>query len=342
MQWLLAMHLHQEITMTFDKPGLTRRHLLGASALAATTLPFAPMAHAQEGVMSIHVGFPPGGSGDLFARILADGLRDELNRSIVVENKPGGGGMTVANQFLRAPKDGNHLMLATGSTAVAAPISRAKPPYNPVTDFQWIALLTNAPFVIAVNPALPVRNLRELIAYCKERPGKLNYSHAGRGTTVHLAGELFNDRAGIEVPDVPYAGSAPAITDTIAGNVQFVIETTGTLLPHHKSGKLRIISVMSETREKISPEIPTAREEGVDLIAGTYNLLAVPLGTPPAATDRIAKATARMMNKPAVLDKLAGLGITPITQSTPEQARAFVTSEVERWSAVVKKLGIAL
>jgi tripartite-type tricarboxylate transporter receptor subunit TctC len=323
-------------------PGLTRRRLLGASALAATTLSVARLAHAQDGVMSIYVGFPPGGAGDLFARILADGLRDELGGTIVVENKPGGGGMTVANQFLRAAKDGNHLMLATGSTAVAAPISRAKSPYNPVNDFQWIALLSNAPFVIAVNPTLPVRNLRELVAYCKERPGKLNYSHAGRGTTVHLAGELFNDRAGVEVTDVPYAGSAPAITDTIAGNVQFVIETAGTLLPHHKSGKLRIISVMADAREKVLPDIPTAREEGLELIAGTYNLLAVPLGTPAAAMDKLAKATARLMNKPAVLDKLAGLGITPITHSNPEHARAFVASEVNRWSAVVKKLGISL
>ena len=328
--------------MLRTRPGLNRRSFLSASAMAATAWQMTPLAQAQEGVMSIHVGFPPGGSGDLFARILAEGLREELGRTLVVENKPGGGGMTVASQFLRAPKDGLHLMMATGSTAVAAPISRAKPPYNPVNDFQWIALLSNAPFVIAVNPGLPVRNLRELVAYCKERPGKLNYGHAGRGTTVHLAGELFNDRASVDVPDVPYAGSAPAITDTIAGNVQFVIETTGTLLPHHKSGKLRIISVMADTREKISPDVPTAREEGLDLIAGTYNLLAVPLGTPAVAVDRMAKATARMMNKPVVLDKLAALGITPILNSSPEQARAFVSSEVDRWGAVVKKLGIAL
>jgi tripartite-type tricarboxylate transporter receptor subunit TctC len=225
---------------------------------------------------------------------------------------------------------------------VAAPISHAKQPYNPVTDFQWVAVLSNAPFVIAVNPSLPVKNLRELVAYCKERPGKLNYGHAGRGTTVHLAGELLNDRAGIEVPDVPYPGSAPAITDTIAGNVQYVIETSGTLLPYHKAGKLRIISVMAETREKISAEVPTSKEEGFDLIAGTYNLLAMPLGSSPALLEQIAKATNRVMNKTSTIERLSGLGITPITKSSPDQARSFLTNEVERWSAVVKKLGIAL
>jgi tripartite-type tricarboxylate transporter receptor subunit TctC len=328
--------------MSTPHHGISRRTLLSAGAATAATLPLPGLAQTPDGLINFYVGFPPGGSGDLFARILAGGLREELNRPVVVENKPGGGGMTVATQFLRAPKDGNHIMLATGSTAIAAPISRAKSPYNPVSDFQWVALLSNAPFVIAVNPSLPVKNLRELVAYCKERPGKLNYGHAGRGTTVHLAGELFNERAGIEVPDVPYAGSGPAITDTIAGNVQYVIETTGTLLPHHKSGKLRILSVMAEARENISPEIPTSREEGLDLIAGTCNLLALPLGTPAALVDNIAKATARVMAKPAILDKLNALSITPITRSSPEQARAFVASEVDRWSAVVKKLGIAL
>ena len=320
---------------------VSRRDFVGMLGTAAAVgLP--GTVRAQEGVTHLYVGFPPGGSGDLFARILADGLREELKRTVVVDNRPGGGGMTVAINFMRAPKDGLHLMLATGSTAVAAPISRAKAPYNPVEDFQWISLLSNAPFVIAVNPQLPVRNLRELVAYCKERPGKLSYGHAGLGTTVHLAAELLKDRAGIDVKDIPYAGSAPAITDTIAGNVQFIVETSGTLVPHHKSGKLRIISVMAESREKISPDVPTSREEGMDLLAGTSNLLALPLGTPAPVADVLARATASMMDRPAVLEKMSGLGMTPIIGAGPAQARAFVASEVSRWSAVVKKLGIAL
>jgi hypothetical protein len=152
---------------------------------------------------------------------------------------------------------------------------------NPVEDFQWIALMSNAPFVIALHPSVPARDLPGLIAYCKDNPGKLSYGHAGLGTTVHLAGELLKERAGINLLDVPYAGSAPAINDTLAGTVQMIIETSATLLPHHKSGRLRIISTMAEAREKIAPEIPTAREAGLDLIAGTCNLLAAPLGTPP-------------------------------------------------------------
>lgn len=331
-----------------DRPtsltNISRRQVLGAAAATLSTVALGAPAFAQgsDTPVKLQVGFPPGGSGDLFARILGDGLREELKRPVVIENKPGAGGLTVATGFLRAPKDGTHLMLATGSTAVAAPISRAKPPYNPLEDFQWIALLSQAPFVIAVNPSLPVTDLKGLVAYCKERPGKLSYGHAGLGTTVHLAAELFKQQAGISVVDVPYAGSAGAITDTIAGNVHFIVETTGALLQHHKSGRLRIITTMAEVREKITPEIPTSREAGYELIAGTYNLLAVPTGTPADVVEPIAKAVARVMERPAVQEKLTQLSIQPVTNSNPAQARAYVAAEIARWSPIVKKLGIAL
>ena len=323
----------------------SKRQLMlgGALALANATLGLGPVAaQSNDATLKIAVGFPPGGSGDLFARILADGLREELGRTVIIENKPGGGGMTVAIGFLRSPKDGSQLMLATGSTAISAPISRAKPPYNPVEDYTWIALLSNAPFVIAVNPTLPVTSLKELVAYAKARPGKLSYGHAGLGTTVHLAAELFKDIAGIDVVDVPYAGSAGAITDTIAGNVQFIVETSGTLLPHHKAGRLRIITTMAEAREKIAPEIPTSREAGYDLLAGTCNLLAAPLGTPAEVIEPIAKAVSRVMSRPAIQERLSQLGIQSITNSTPAQARTYVAGEIARWTPVVKKLGIAL
>ena len=327
-------------------PACYRRRALvqgAAAALAGITLGITPAtAQPSDSPIRIAVGFPPGGSGDLFARILADGLREEFARPVLIENKPGAGGLTVAVGFLRAPKDGSQLMLATGSTAVSAPISRAKPPYNPVDDFQWIALLSNAPFVIAVNPALPVSDLKGLVAYAKARPHQMSYGHAGLGTTVHLAAELFKDRAGIDVVDIAYAGSAGAITDTIAGNVQFVVETSGALMQFHKAGKLRIICTMAEAREKIAPEIPTAREAGYDLLAGTSNLLAAPLGTPRDVVEPIARAVDRVMDRPAIQDRLIQLGIQPVTHSSPALAREFVASEVARWSAVVKKLGIAL
>jgi len=328
--------------LEMNRSNLTRRTVTTAIAALVGGIT-SGLSMAQDSTpIKIAIGFPPGGSGDLFARILADALREELNRPVLIENKPGAGGLTVATGFLRAPKDGTQLMMATGSTAVSAPISRAKPPYNPVDDFQWIALLSHAPFVIAVNPNLPVTDLKSLIAYCKARPGKLSYGHAGLGTTVHLAAELFKERAGIFVVDIPYAGSAGAITDTIAGNVDFIVETSGTLLPHHRSGRMRIITTMAEAREKIAPEIPTAREDGYDLVAGTYNLLAAPQGTPRETVDPIARAVTRVMNRPAIQERLVQLGIQPITNSNPADARAYVAAEIARWTPIVKRLKIAL
>jgi tripartite-type tricarboxylate transporter receptor subunit TctC len=318
--------------LEMNRSNLTRRTVTTAIAALVGGIT-SGLSLAQDSTpIKIAIGFPPGGSGDLFARILADALREELNRPVLIENKPGAGGLTVATGFLRAPKDGTQLMMATGSTAVSAPISRAKPPYNPVDDFQWIALLSHAPFVIAVNPNLPVTDLKSLVAY----------GHAGLGTTVHLAAELFKERAGIFVVDIPYAGSAGAITDTIAGNVDFIVETSGTLLPHHRSGRMRIITTMAEAREKIAPEIPTAREDGYDLVAGTYNLLAAPQGTPRETVDPIARAVTRVMNRPAIQERLVQLGIQPITNSNPADARAYVAAEIARWTPIVKRLKIAL
>jgi len=319
-----------------------RRQILAGAASAALAVHGLPARAQSEYPLRLFVGFPPGGAGDMFARILADAMREELARPIVVENKPGAGGLTVAIGFLRAPKDGNQAMLATGSTAVAAPVSRARAPYNPVQDFTWVSLLSNAPFVIAVNAALPIHSVPELVDYAKARPGKMSYGHAGLGTTVHLAGEMFKDRAGIDVVDIAYAGSGPAITDTIAGTVDYVIEATGTVAPHVKSGRLRIVGCMAEQREKIAPQVPTFRESGIDVVAGTYNLLALPLGTAPEVVARLSTVANHAMENPAVIERLAALGITPVADSTPARARAFVASEVARWSAVTRKLGIAL
>lgn len=322
-----------------------RRSLIRGASMVFSSLALGvgpALARSSDALIKIMVGFPPGGAGDTFARIFANSLREELGNPIVIENKPGAGGMTVALTFLHGPKDGSQLMMATGSTAVSAPISRARPPYNPVSDFQWIGLLSNAPFVIAVNPNLPVTDLKGLVAYAKAHPNKLSYGHAGLGTTVHLAAELFKSMAGIDVADIAYNGSAGAIVATLAGDVQFVVETSGTLMPYQKSGKLRIITTMGEVRERNLPDVPTSREAGYDLLAGTANLLAAPLGTPHDVIEPISLAVGRVMARPAVQAQLLQMGIEPVLKSSPAQAQAFVAAEVARWTPLVKKLGIAL
>lgn len=320
-----------------------RRWVLGAAGmLCGLSQAKTAAAQASGQVVKLIVGFPPGGAGDQFARIMAERLQQELQAPVVVENRPGAGGLTAVAAFQRAPADGFTLMMHTGSTAVSAPISRKVPPYNPVEDFAWVAHLSEAPFLIAVNPALPVTDLKSLVAHAKAQAGKLSYGHAGLGTTVHLAAELLKDRAGIAVTDIPYAGSGPALTDTIGGNVAFIVETYGTLIQHHKSGRLRIVGALAETRLPELPDIGTAREIGLDVVAGTSNLIAAPLGTPAERQTVIAKAVASVMARPEMLQQLNVLGIHPVLNSNPQAAKTYVAKEVARWTPLVKKLGIAL
>ena len=333
------------------KSYLTRRRdlLLGTAAslgafgcgLAGVLSISAAQAQSSQVVKRV-VGFPPGGAGDQFVRIMAEHLQQELQASIVVENRPGAGGLTAVAAFRRAPADGMTLMMHTGSTAVSAPISRKVAPYNPVDDFAWVALLSETPFLIAVNAALPITDLKSLVAYAKAQNGKMSYGHAGLGTTVHLAAELLKERAGITVTDIPYPGSGPALTDTIGGSVAFIVETYGTLIQHHKSGRLRIVGALSEERLPELPEIGTAREIGLDVVAGTSNLLAAPLGTPLERQAVIAKAVGRVMARADMQQQLKVLGIHGVSNSNPQDAKAYVTREVARWTPLVKKLGIAL
>ncbi len=324
-----------------NRPALLRRRT-ALAALVTLGMPTLVRAQGTPNVTKLIVGFPPGGSGDLFARILAERLQTELATTVVVENRAGAGGLTAVAAFQRAPADGYTLMMHTGSTAISAPISRKVPPYKPVEDFAWVAMLSNAPFLIAVNTALPVQDLKSLVAYAKAQAGKLNYGHAGLGTTVHLAAELFKDRAGIAVTDIPYPGSGPALTDTIAGNVAFIVETYGTLIQHHKAGKLRIVGALAEDRLPEMPDVGTAREIGLDVVAGTCNLLSAPLGTPPERQAAIAAAIARVTARADFQQQLAALGIQPVLNSNPQETRAYVAKEVARWTPLVKKLGIAL
>lgn len=324
---------------------ISRRDLLAGAGATLLCSGLGRPAFAQFGrtpTTRLVVGFPPGGSGDLFARIIAAPLGEELGRSMVVDNKPGAGGLTAAENFVRATPDGTALLLATGSSAISAPITRKEPPYNSVSDFSWIAHLSIAPFVIAVNPKIPANDVRALVAYAKSRPGELSYGSAGIGTTVHLAGELFNERAGTNVKHVAYRGSGPAIVDTVSGEVAYIIETFGTLMPYHRAGTLRIITVMAEEPSKVAPEVATCRSAGIDVLAGTSNLLAAPLKTPKDKLDPIAAAISRVMSRPAIRDQLLAQDIQPISDSSPDKARAYVASEIARWKPVVDRLGLAL
>ena len=315
----------------------SKRQFVGAStALLAGLRPV----FAQQPALRLMVGFPPGGSGDTFARLIAEQLRPELG-TILVENREGAGGLVAAEAFLRAPADGSVAMMHTASSAVFATVIRKKPPYDPLKDFQWVALMSVAPLVIVANPKLPVADLKTFMDYLRRNPGQ-PYGSAGIGASTHLAAELLFDRAGVKTLHVPYKGSAPALTDTMGGNITCMLETLQTTQQHHAAGKLKILAVLGETRIPSAPEIPTAREQGVDAIASTYNLLALPVQAPAERAAVIARALANAMKNPEFQKKLLSQGLQPVTDTSPEQARAFVAAEVARWTPVARRMGIEI
>ncbi len=315
-----------------------RRVIAGATALLAG----ASTATAQS-LIKMMVGFPPGGSGDLIARMFSERLKEELGQTIVVENLAGAGGLTAAESFRRQPADGSALMIHTISSAITAPISRKVQPYDSVNDFLWIAVLSVAPLCIAVDPNVPAKDLKTFIEYIRSNPGKLSYGSAGVASSTHLAAELFKDKAGgLDIAHVAYRGSAAAMTDVMSGVLTFYVDPLSTILSQHQEGKLRILAVMDETRMKLAPEVPTTREFGLDAIAGTCNLLCAPIGTPSAIFDPIARATAKVMRREEFRTRLVDLGIEPILDSNQEKTKAFVAAEIARWTPIVRKLGIAL
>jgi tripartite-type tricarboxylate transporter receptor subunit TctC len=320
---------------------IVRRRLLAACAGTLACIARLPLAHAQQ-VLRMMVGFPPGGSGDTFARLIAEQLRHELGSAVIVENKEGAGGLIAAEAFLRAPADGYSVMLHTASSAVFAPVIRKKPPYDPLKDFQWIALLSVAPLVVVANPRLPVADLKTFMEYLRSKPGQ-PYGSAGIGASTHLAAELLLDRAGgINALHVPYKGSGPALIDTMAGRVTFMLETLQTTQQHHAAGTLKILAVLGDSRIAAAPEIPTAKELGIDAVASTYNLLAAPVQAPKERVNLIARALSSSMKRPEFQKQLLSQGIQPVVDSNPESARAFVAAEVARWTPLAKKLGIEM
>ena len=318
----------------------SKRRFLGASSAVLAGLTGMPPARAQQHVLKLMVGFPPGGSGDTFARLIAEQLRPELG-AVVVENREGAGGLVAAEAFLRAPADGYTAMMHTASSAVFATLIRKKPPYDPLKDFQWVALMSVAPLVLVANPRLPVADLKTFMDYLRANPGQ-PYGSAGIGASTHLAAELLFEKAGVKTLHVPYKGSGPALTDTMGGSITCMLETLQTTQRQHAAGTLKILAVLGETRIPSAPDIPTAREFGVDVIASTYNLLALPVQAPAERATVLARALSNAMKNPEFQKRLMSQGLQPVIDSNPEKARSFVAAEVARWMPVARRLGIEI
>lgn len=305
--------------------------LFATQALCQTTYPSQPI--------RLIVSFAAGGPTDIFARLVASKLEKELGQPIIVENKPGGGSNIGSEFVAKAKPDGYTLLIGTVANATNMGIYKNLG-YDTARDFAPITQIMSSPSVLVVNNNLPVRSLRELIAYAKARPGKLSYASSGAGGMQHHAGELLKLRAGIDVIHIPYKGAAPALTDVIGGTVDFGFKTASGVMPAILSGKVRPLAVAGNARLAQLPDVPTMAEAGMpDLEADSWNGLFAPAGTPPAIINRLANATIAILQTPEIKERFAAISATPVG-SSPEEFSKYVKAEIAKWGMVAKQANV--
>lgn len=315
------------------------RHL--ASTLLLACLPLAAAAQAgsfPDKPIRIVVPFPPGGATDAAARLVAVKMGEHWGQPVVVDNRAGAGGNVGSDLVAKAAPDGYTLVMGvTGSHAINTSLY-SRMPYDPVADFIAISQVAVVPNVLVVHPSVPAKNLAELVALAKKEPGKLNYASLGNGTAAHLGMEMLKSEAGVDIAHVPYKGSAPAVSDLLAGQVQMMVDGLPSALPHVKAGKLRAIALTSLRRAPSLPDLPTIAETYPGFYADAWSGLFAPKGTPQPVVDKLSAEVERILKLPEVREKLTALGAEPVG-STQAEFTAHVKREIEKWAKVVKTSG---
>jgi tripartite-type tricarboxylate transporter receptor subunit TctC len=286
------------------------------------------------------VPFPPGGSTDIVARIVAQKLGTQLGQSLVIENRGGAGGTLGTAVVAKAPADGYTLVVGTTSTHVVAPSVYQKLEYDPVKDFAPISLIAVTPYLLVVNPSVPAKSVQELIALMKAQPGKLNYASAGVGSTTHLAMEMLKSVSNTYALHIPYSGNGPAGTAVIAGQVEILFGSLPAVLPHAKSGRVRALAVGTPKRSPSLPDVPTVAESGYPgFDASLWLAFMAPAGTPAPIIERLQKEIAAAVNSREVSESLDKNGAEPLL-STPAELAAIIKDGVAKYATVVKAAGV--
>ncbi len=306
--------------------------MLGLSGLLLAGSPAAQTAYPEKSIRLI-VPFAPGGPADLIARMLAQKLTEAFKQSVVVDNRPGGGGAIGTETAVRANPDGYTMVAVTASFTANAALSKL--PYDPVNDVTPIALIGANGLMVALNPAVPIINIKELIAYDKVNPGKLNYGSSGTGTAIHLATELFNQMAGTRMTHVPYKGVGPALNDVLGGQIQLIFSGLPQLVPQVKSNRVRGIAVTSAKRSSAVPDIPTVAETVAGYEAVQWQAILGPKALPKNIVTRWNYEINRILQLPDVKERLAAAGSEPV-DSSQEHFRAVLKSDFAKWQKVVK------
>ena len=309
--------------------------LLCVSGAAAQNYPTRPV--------TIIVPYAAGGGTDLLARMVAQKLEQRLGKSFIVENRPGGGTVIAALAVAKAPADGYTLLMGTSTPLAINATLHKKLPYDPVTDFVPLALVANVPFVLVVNPSLPIKSVRDLIKLAKEKPGSLSYGTSGPGSPHHLYAELFKSMTGVEMIHVPYKGSVPAITDVVAGHIPLMFCDLAPAQPMIKQGKVRALGVSSAVRVPSLPDVAPIAEVGVPgFEAVAWQMLVAPANTPQPIVDTLYKELKVVLALPEIKQRISELGMIPIDSAPPDALARYVKTEIVRWGAVVKKSGASI
>src|SRR3984893_17631953 len=305
--------------------------VLGASAQAQSVADKYP-----DKAIRIIVPYPPGGSVDVLGRVIAQRMQENCGQTVIFENRPGAGTMIGTAAAAKADPDGYTLVIV-GSAHTTNPAFHTAMQYDPIKEFAPVALLARTPVVLYAHPSLPATNVKELAALSRAKTHTLNFGSAGTGSMTHLTGELLKIKAGIDMLHTVYRGGTPALSDLLAGHLPLQFATVAQALPQYKAGQLRAIGISSETRYASVPEIPTFKEQGIDLVTTEWYGLLAPAGTLRPIIDKLNGEMKRIMALPNMGDRLTAI---ELTTSSPEELGAFIRAETDRWAPLIKQLGL--
>jgi tripartite-type tricarboxylate transporter receptor subunit TctC len=318
-------------------PGLVRSALYGAALVIAALAPAGAQTDYPTRPVTIVVPYTPGASTDAVARLTRDTLSEMLGQPVIIDNKPGAGGTIGSSMVANAQPDGYTLLITVNPPITMNMYMQKRFPYDAKTAFAPISLAAESILVLAVHTSLPVKTVPELVDYAKRNPGKLTFGSAGIGSGHHIAGELLKQKTGIDMVHVPYRGTAPAIQDLVAGNIQL----SGAVLPHAQAGSIHIVALAETKRSPELPDVPTIAETVPGVITNTWVGFFAPAGTPKPIIDKLNKAMVAALKKPDVIEKLKLQGVTAVG-STPEELGKMTAAEIDMWGKVIPSIGITL
>lgn len=330
--------------MKFNRRGLLQSiQSAFAVGLGLAMLPMSAMAQGDtfpSKPFRLLVGFAPGGSNDIIARVIAPKLGEALGQQVIIENRPGASGNIAVDGMLRAPRDGHTMMVCATGTLAIQPYMVKNMPYDAENDIVPVIHLVNAPLMMLVNAGMPVKTVKEFLAYAKANPGKVNFASSGNGTTGHLAGESFKAMSGVDIVHVPYKGTGQAMTDLVSGQVSLIFDQPVSSMSQVKAGKLRALGLAGNNRLKAYPDIPTVSESGVPGFAPVgWSAICAAKGTPQAAIDRVAKEVSKVLQQPDIQQRFIADGLE-VMGGTQQDFLNYLVKDKQKWRDVIKGANI--